>query len=607
MQFLKKPRPSIEQSAHVEEITKSDKKRGKKNNKVEEEEVSAYFGAAQTQRPKDREETGARTATPTTSSSKPRSAAVPRTDRAREISARQAATVEDPRRTKSRSPHHTMRSRASNISTLRATSSTAPLIRVPDQAGQLHQAQPDTTSVPDTATPGAAHGESTVNAASPVTTAKDVRPDTICRHNEESGKGPRDDAVKIVDVGSAITKAGPAATLDSTVKPHDSPMAKLLQACQTSVLGPPARPRSHIDDGYSGMGSVEPRQPNYIAGHSERVFQHNAIDHIGVKSFRFAQPKYTDEHAISAPHHLAADQSGMERLVARQSTNRNGDSVKLPRQDMESARARQSNYWSGDSVRLPRPDKMKAIQHAQPQYTVQNAISNRSGIGLMEEPHDGFVEGPGHERSYTARPAQHPSYAAQYPGAHSDHQLHRLDQRQQQQEQQHYHHHRRYDEYLVREPQDQCIAAPIHPPYKPHASEPYEDDLPPQNAYYDETYSAIDRIPKYHNMHAEQCKYHPQPVHEDATYYEAYDDTRQQYTEVYQDYDTGYMVQEQDLYMPTQYESYYDVRDAIDMDMEQQIAQEELIAIEQGEVEKAENEASESLVPENFWRSRKRR
>ena len=590
MQFLKKPRPPVEQSGHAEKITTRGKKRGKKNNKVEEEEVSAYFGTVQTHKPKDCEETVARTATPTTSSSKPRAATEKRPDRARELPAR--ATVEDLRRTQSQSPPHALRSKASDKSTLRTTSFTAPLGRVANQAGQLQRAQLHTTSSLDTAAFGVANIEATDDSALPVPTPKDVSINRTPRHNQSlplklSEGEIRNDTVKTIDIQSATMETGPIVSHGS-IAMHDSPMAKLLHACQTSVLGPPARRRSHIDVDDSGTGSIESRQSRYTAGHSARVVRHHAADRPSLKDFRFAQPTYADKRGISALDHGWRDHSGMESFEARQ-----------------------PNYRSGDPVRLPGKDNIKPVEHAWPQHNIHHPVSilpYDPGIELMQEPHNGFIDNYEHDRYDNARPPHDSSYDANYQLTCREYQPHRLIQQQQQQQQYQHDHHQR--EYVVMAPQNQyASAAPMHTSNRQHTGIPYQEKYSQQHPRHEGVRFIDDQIPHHHNMHAEQYHYAPQPLRQRGMYYEDHEDLGQQDVEIYQDYDTGYKIQEQeDLYIPQQYQTpQYDMQDPLDLDTERQIAQEEMMAIKQGGIEDQENEESERFVPDSFWKSRKRR
>jgi len=355
----------------------------------------------------------------------------------------------------------------------------------------------------------------------------------------------RNDTVKTVDIQSATVETG-------------SPMAKLLHACQTSVLGPPARPRSHIDVDGSGTRSFDSRQPDYTAGHSVRVVRHHADDHPSLKDFGFAQPKYADEHGISALDHRWRDHSGMESFEARQ-----------------------SNYRSGDSMRLPGKDNIKAVKHAQPQHTVHHAVPIRPhspGIELMQEPHNGFIDNYEHDRSDNARPPQDPSYDAHYQFTRREYQPHHLIQQQQQQQQYQHDHHQH--EYVVTNPQNQyASAAPMHTSNRQHASIPYQDKYSQHHTRHEEVRFVDDQLPHHHNMNAEQYHYALPPLRQRGMYYEDHEDSGQQGVGMNQDYDTGHTIQDQDLYMPQQYQMpQYDMQDPLDLDIERQIAEEEMMA-----------------------------
>jgi len=591
MQFLKKPRPSIELSGRAEEITKSEKKRGKKNNKVEEEEVSAYFGMTKTHERKEHDEISRRTSTPATTSSKPRSAAVRQKERVRDIPTRRTAIVEDPRRTQSESPRHTLRSRTSNISTVRATSSTARLSNIVAEARQLNQVQPNADFIADTAITGQKKSSVTMQVACSKTIMKDVDSEEPLHHDNDalqkkpSGNQSVGESSKTMDAQTAATRVEPAGPVDPLARPHNSPMAKLLQACQTSVYGVPARPHSHSNDDNLGMESLMARQPKYAAGDGVILVDHRANDQPGIKGFRFAQPRYIDQTAVSVSPRRAGGNPGMKDF-----------------------KARQPNYRYGESVRLPPPDNLKPSQHTLPRYTAQHGVSmapHPLGIELMQEPHNGSIQDLEHEQTHAARPAHYLSYDHHRGKAHHEHQPHRFDQQQQ-----HYQQHRHNDEYANVELQAQYASkAPPHPQYRPHAHEAYDDHYFPDNPYDEETHLVDDQIPQYNHPHDEQYHYSPQPLFEEPVYHEDYG---QQDMQIYQDFNTGYMVQEQDMHMPQQqYRTpYYDMRDTIDMEMEQQIAEEEMMEMEHSNIEKLEdeeNEESRGFVPNGFWQPRKRR
>jgi len=258
-------------------------------------------------------------------------------------------------------------------------------------------------------------------------------------------------------------------------------------------------------------------------------------------------------------------------------------------------------------VMLGRTDNVKAIQHAQPYYTVQDSVSmatHRHDMDLMQEPRNGFITDSENHKGYTTRASDIPSRYARYQDAKHDHQRHRLNRQQQQ-----HHHDRQQDEYAVMEAQGQyASAAPMYTSYSPHAGIQYQDHYLPHGPCYEQAQEVNQQVPQHYNTHDEQYHYPPQPNHDEGIYYEDYGNTGPQDVEVYQDYDAGYIVQEQNMYVPQQYEiPHYGMRDAVDVEMEQQIAEEEMIGVEQEGFQTEENGESENFVPASFWRSRKRR